>query len=94
MSTLVSASLHPIPATGAAPAAGSGRPLTLAEVRRRHILHVLALCRGNRSQAARLLGIGRTSLYRFLLGENSRGAQAGATSAAGGSSGGDALGFL
>lgn len=42
------------------------RPLPLAEVRRQHIRRVLESCGGNRVRAAQLLGIGRTSLYRFL----------------------------
>lgn len=42
------------------------RPVSLAEVRRDHVLRVLRFCRGNRVHAAKLLGIGRTSLYRFL----------------------------
>jgi len=58
--------------TGAAPtatAASGWEPLPLDEVRRRHILRVLKYCRGNRVRAARILGIGRTSLYRFLKRE-------------------------
>ena len=42
---------------------GSDR-LDLAE--KRHILHVLEKCGGNRSLAARRLGIGRRTLYRRL----------------------------
>jgi DNA-binding NtrC family response regulator len=42
------------------------RPLTLEEVRREHIERVLETCQGNRLRAAQMLGIGRTSLYRFL----------------------------
>jgi len=42
------------------------RPLPLEEVRRQHIRRVLESCEGNRVRAAQLLGIGRTSLYRFL----------------------------
>jgi transcriptional regulator with PAS, ATPase and Fis domain len=54
------------------PAAPTGRPgdtwrpLPLNEVRRQHIRRVLESCQGNRVRAAQLLGIGRTSLYRFL----------------------------
>jgi len=42
------------------------RPLPLDEVRRTHIERVLESCKGNRVRAAQMLGIGRTSLYRFL----------------------------
>ena len=44
----------------------SWRPLPLEEIRRQHIRRVLDACEGNRARAAQLLGIGRTSLYRFL----------------------------
>ena len=55
------------------------RPLPLEEVRRLHIQRVLEMCGGNRVRAAQVLGIGRTSLYRYLK----RGAKskAGATAA-------------
>jgi DNA-binding NtrC family response regulator len=42
------------------------RPLPLDEVRSIHIQRVLEMCKGNRVRAAQMLGIGRTSLYRFL----------------------------
>lgn len=42
------------------------RPLPMEEVRRIHIQRVLDACHGNRVRAAQILGIGRTSLYRFL----------------------------
>ncbi len=42
------------------------QPLSLDEVRRIHIQRVLEMCRGNRLRAAQILGIGRTSLYRYL----------------------------
>jgi DNA-binding NtrC family response regulator len=47
----------------------SWRPLPLDEVRRDHIERVLDLCSGNRVRAAQMLGIGRTSLYRYLKRE-------------------------
>ena len=52
----------------AAPLASDGewRPLCLDEVRKLHIQKVLQLCNGNRLRAAQILGIGRTSLYRYL----------------------------
>lgn len=39
---------------------------TLAEVEAKHIRDVLRQCRGNRTEAARLLGIGRNTLWRKL----------------------------
>jgi DNA-binding protein Fis len=42
------------------------KPLSLEEVRKLHIRRVLELCQGNRLRAAQILGIGRTSLYRYL----------------------------
>jgi DNA-binding NtrC family response regulator len=42
------------------------RPLSLDEIRKVHIQKVLELCQGNRLRAAQILGIGRTSLYRYL----------------------------
>jgi DNA-binding NtrC family response regulator len=41
-------------------------PLPLDEVRSEHIQRVLDMCHGNRVRTAQILGIGRTSLYRFL----------------------------
>jgi len=41
-------------------------PLTLGEVERRHIKSVLQAVEGNRQEAARILGIDRTTLYRKL----------------------------
>ncbi len=42
------------------------RPLSLDEVSKIHIQRVLQMCMGNRLRAAQVLGIGRTSLYRYL----------------------------
>lgn len=42
------------------------RPLSLDAVRKNHIRKVLEICHGNRLRAAHILGIGRTSLYRYL----------------------------
>src|SRR5260370_23665151 len=42
------------------------KPLSLEEVRKMHIQRVLEMCQGNRLRAAQFLGIGRTSLYRYL----------------------------
>jgi DNA-binding NtrC family response regulator len=42
------------------------RPLSLDEVCGQHIHKVLEVCKGNRLRAAQILGIGRTSLYRYL----------------------------
>ena len=40
--------------------------LPLAELEKRHILQVLSLCRQNKSQASRILGIGYNTLWREL----------------------------
>jgi DNA-binding NtrC family response regulator len=50
------------------------RPLSLDEVSKVHIQRVLDMCQGNRLRAAQILGIGRTSLYRYLKrdGQDSR----------------------
>jgi two-component system response regulator AtoC len=42
------------------------RPLSLDNVRKNHIQKVLEICHGNRLRTAQILGIGRTSLYRYL----------------------------
>jgi DNA-binding NtrC family response regulator len=56
---------------------GNWRPLPLDEVRRAHIERVLDTCKGNRVRAAQMLGIGRTSLYRFLKRRGQRASAAG-----------------
>ena len=40
--------------------------LSLEEMERRHIGRVLSINKGNMSVAARILGIGRTTLYRKI----------------------------
>ena len=50
----------------------SWRPLPLDDVRREHIRRVLEMCSGNRVRASQMLGIGRTSLYRYLKRESGR----------------------
>jgi DNA-binding NtrC family response regulator len=47
---------------------------SLEEVQRRHVLRVLKAVKDNKAQAAEILGIGRTTLYRFML-ENEVGAE-------------------
>jgi two-component system response regulator HydG len=41
--------------------------VSLEEVEHRYVVRVMDACRGNKSQAARILGIGRKTLYRRLL---------------------------
>ena len=48
------------------PPSDTWQPVSLEEVRRTHIQRVLEMCQGNRLRAAQILGIGRTSLYRYL----------------------------
>jgi DNA-binding NtrC family response regulator len=45
-------------------------PITLQEFQDLYIQRVLALCKGDRKQTARVLGIGRTTLYRYLKRAN------------------------
>lgn len=40
--------------------------VTLDEIRRRHVVKVLDACGGNRSEAAKILGVDRKTLYRRL----------------------------
>ena len=53
-------------AAGDAPAAREQGVMTLRELERRHILSVLEATGGRRGEAARVLGIDRTTLYRKL----------------------------
>jgi transcriptional regulator with PAS, ATPase and Fis domain len=45
---------------------GAGNVIPLADVEKRAILHALEVTKGDRTLAAELLGIGRTTLYRKL----------------------------
>jgi DNA-binding NtrC family response regulator len=45
------------------------QPGTLEELKRRQITSALDLCDGNRVRAAEMLGIGRSSIYRYLKRE-------------------------
>jgi DNA-binding NtrC family response regulator len=60
------------------------RPLSLEGMRKIHIHRILDMCQGNRLRAAQVLGIGRTSLYRYLkegAQEKPKAAKAGQASA-------------
>src|ERR1700723_738502 len=61
-----------------AAASSTWSPLPLDEVRSEHIQRVLDMCNGNRVRTAQVLGIGRTSLYRFLKRSSKRVAVKGA----------------
>ena len=54
------------PAGDAAPLPAEAGLLSLEEVERRHILHVLEQCGGNKLKAADILGIDRSTLHRKL----------------------------
>jgi two-component system response regulator HydG len=56
--------LRACPLDRAGPTAASLLPL--AEVERRHVLHVLQAVNGNKRLAARILGLDRRTLYRRL----------------------------
>jgi DNA-binding NtrC family response regulator len=43
---------------------GREEPVSLGEIERRTVLHALRETRGDKLAAARLLGIGKTTLYR------------------------------
>jgi DNA-binding NtrC family response regulator len=42
------------------------KELTIKELNALHIVRVLDMCKGDRRQSSRILGIGRTTLYRYL----------------------------
>ncbi len=60
-------------AMGVGSGAGTHGTGTLDEVVRAHVERTLARCRGNRTEAARELGIDRTTLYRMLVRWNATG---------------------
>ncbi|MBI4386076.1 MAG: sigma-54-dependent Fis family transcriptional regulator [Elusimicrobia bacterium] len=53
------------PETKSRPAAASRKP-SLGELEKKHILQVLESCGGNQAEAAKVLGIGRNTLWRKL----------------------------
>jgi two-component system response regulator HydG len=53
---------------GAAAAEPEPPPMTLAEVERAHVLRILERVGGSPQEAARILGVGRTTLWRKLKG--------------------------
>src|SRR5262249_9163483 len=55
-----------VESSGAVRATGGGDPRHLREVERRHVEHVLQQEKGNKVQAARVLGISRRALYRLI----------------------------
>ena len=48
------------------PTDSKGQPLPLAEIEKRHILHMVDFCKGNRTQAAKLLGVSIRTLRNKL----------------------------
>jgi len=56
-------------AAGAKPVSADEPLRSLAEVERAHIEHVLRACKQNQAKAARILGIGRNTLWRKLRNE-------------------------
>ena len=47
-------------------ASSSDEILSLEEMERRHILHALSICKGNRTEVCKRLGISRATLWRKL----------------------------
>ena len=43
-------------------------PESLADVEKRHILHIMSSCSGNKTAAAKLLGLARSTLVLKLKG--------------------------
>jgi two-component system response regulator HydG len=55
-----------VPANGNGNGAGSNKIVPMAELEKQTILSAIAELNGDKLQAARLLGIGKTTLYRKL----------------------------
>jgi len=71
----ISIDLHHLPAemlSKAPQGPGAGALLTLAEVERDHIERVLEACGGNQVAAARVLGVGRNTLWRKMKSTSRR----------------------
>ena len=60
----------PLEALGIPPAAGPAGLLTMDELRRRYARHALDACGGNKSEAARRLGLDRSTLNSLLKDES------------------------
>jgi DNA-binding NtrC family response regulator len=56
----------PVPASSAGNGNGHAKIIPMAELEKQTILHTIAELNGDKLQAARLLGIGKTTLYRKL----------------------------
>ena len=52
--------------TDSAKADDAGEILSLEEMERRHILHALSVCKGNKTEVCKRLGISRATLWRKL----------------------------
>jgi Bacterial regulatory protein, Fis family len=63
--------------TAAKSASASAQPESLEEVTRRHVAHVLEYTGGNMSEAARILGMDRRTLYRWAPKRDARGRPSG-----------------
>jgi DNA-binding NtrC family response regulator len=69
MPELALAAASPAAAPAASPAVGAGLRAARRADEQRHIRTVLEACGGNLSEAARRLGVGRTTLYRKLAAD-------------------------
>jgi len=58
---------QPSAGPSAGPSSGSEALISLDEIRRRHVTQVLEHCKGNRTNAAKILHLDRKTLYRKLV---------------------------